>query len=66
MLILTRRIQEALVIGDDIEVVVLDVRGSQVRLGIKAPDDVPILREELIQEDDVAAHSTLRAHPPAT
>lgn len=50
MLILTRRIGESLVIGDDIEVVVLDVRGNQVRLGIDAPDDMTILREELLED----------------
>ena len=47
MLILTRRIGETLKIGDDITVTVLDVKGYQVRVGIKAPQDVTILREEL-------------------
>lgn len=47
MLILTRRIGESLIIGDDIEVVVLGIQGNQIRLGVKAPEDVTILREEL-------------------
>ncbi len=49
MLILTRKIGETLLIGDDIRVVILDVRGKQVRLGIEAPPDVVVLREEVLQ-----------------
>lgn len=53
MLILTRRIGELLYIGDDVEVTILNVQGKQVRLGIKAPDHVKILREELKEKEDV-------------
>ena len=49
MLILTRRIGETLMIGDDIEVTVLGVKGNQVRLGIKAPKNVRVNREEIHQ-----------------
>jgi carbon storage regulator len=49
MLILTRRIGETLMIGDDIEVTVLGVKGNQVRLGNKAPKDVRVNREEIHQ-----------------
>lgn len=49
MLILTRKIGETLLIGDNIRVVVLDVRGKQIRLGIDAPPEVLILREEILQ-----------------
>lgn len=49
MLILTRRVGETLVIGDAIEVTVLGVKGNQVRLGIKAPKDVAVHREEVYQ-----------------
>ncbi|WP_292749073.1 MULTISPECIES: carbon storage regulator CsrA [unclassified Methylophaga] len=38
---------ESLVIGDDINIIVLDVKGNQVRIGIEAPDDVSIHREEI-------------------
>ncbi|QTX31474.1 carbon storage regulator CsrA [Aminithiophilus ramosus] len=48
MLALSRKKGESLLIGDDIEVVVVDVKGDQVRLGIKAPRDYVILRSELV------------------
>ena len=47
MLILTRRIGEALVIGDDTKLTILGVRGHQVRIGIDAPKDVSVHREEI-------------------
>ncbi len=47
MLILTRRPKETICIGDDVRVTVLDIKGNQVRLGIEAPDAVPIHREEI-------------------
>ena len=49
MLILTRRLGETLVIGDDVTVTVLGVRGNQVRLGVNAPKDVAVHREEIYQ-----------------
>lgn len=47
MLILTRRIGETIVIGGNINVTVLGVKGNQVRLGVKAPKEVPVDREEI-------------------
>lgn len=47
MLILTRRVGETIIIDDNIEVTVLAVKGNQVRLGINAPDDVAVHREEI-------------------
>ena len=49
MLILTRRVNETLNIGDDVQVTVLGVKGNQVRIGINAPRDVPVHREEIYQ-----------------
>jgi carbon storage regulator len=50
MLILTRRIGETIKIGDDITVAVLSVKGLQVRIGINAPRDVPVHREEIVEK----------------
>ena len=47
MLILTRRVGETIRIGDHIEVVVLGVKGNQVRIGTNAPKDLPVHREEI-------------------
>ena len=55
MLILTRRVGESLMVGDDITITVLGVKGNQVRIGVNAPRDVAVHREEIykrIQDDD--------------
>ena len=55
MLILTRRVGETLMVGDNVTVTVLGVKGNQVRLGVNAPRDVAVHREEIynrIQHED--------------
>jgi carbon storage regulator len=49
MLILTRRIGETLMVGDEVTMTVLGVKGNQVRLGVNAPKDVAVHREEIYQ-----------------
>jgi len=47
MLILTRRIGENLIIGDDVKILILSQKGNQIRIGIEAPKEVAVMREEL-------------------
>lgn len=49
MLILTRRVGETLMVGDDVSVTVLGVKGNQVRIGVNAPKEVSVHREEIYQ-----------------
>jgi len=67
MLVLTRRIGERLRIGPDIELVVLDVRGRDVRLGVTAPPAVPIHREEIyLKIQDANRAAAAAAEPDLT
>jgi carbon storage regulator len=50
MLVLTRKVGQSIVIGDEIEVVVLEVRGEQVRVGIRAPKSVSVHRKEVYEQ----------------
>jgi carbon storage regulator len=49
MLILTRRVGETLMVGDNVAITVLGVKGNQVRIGVNAPKDVAVHREEIFQ-----------------
>jgi len=49
MLILTRRVGETLMVGEEVTVTVLEVKGSQVRIGINAPKEIAVHREEIYQ-----------------
>ena len=58
MLILTRKSGEGLFIGDDIRITILEIRGKQIRLGIEAPTNIVVLRDEIyqrIQEENLQA-----------
>jgi carbon storage regulator len=59
MLVLTRKSNQSIMIGDDIEVSVLSVAGEKVRIGIQAPQDVPVFRTEIYLEIQ-------RQHEPST
>jgi carbon storage regulator len=69
VLVLTRKSNESIMIGDDVELSILSVSGDKVRIGIEAPREIPVFRKEVwleIQQEDVAAgtqrpRSTLRS-----
>ena len=62
MLALARKVNESIMIGNDIEITVLAIKGDQIKLGVKAPKSVPIYRKELyvqIQEENKQAGSAV-------
>ena len=62
MLALARKVNESIMIGNDIEITVLEIKGDQIKLGMKAPKSVPIYRKELyvqIQEENKQAGSAV-------
>ena len=64
MLVLTRRVGEAVRIGDQIEVVVVAVKGDQVRLGVCAPRQVPVVRAELLAQVERENAAAADSCPP--
>lgn len=64
MLILTRRIGETLMIGDEITVTILGVKGNQVRVGVHAPKDVAVHREEIYDRIQKESTDTARNNQP--
>jgi carbon storage regulator len=63
MLVLSRKVGEEIVINDNIRVTVLAIRANQVRLGITAPGDVPIYREELLQTEGRTLATSAQPEP---
>ena len=66
MLVLTRKKNQSIIIADDIEVVVVDIKGDQIKLGIKAPKTVSVHRkevyEEIQKENEAAAKSNFKVN----
>ena len=63
MLVLTRKSNQSLMIGDDVEVTVLSIMGEKVRIGIQAPREIPVFRKEVyleIQQGNAAARTSAR------
>ena len=65
MLILTRRVGETVMIGDDVTITVLGVKGNQVRVGINAPKHVAVHREEIYERIKREQHPDQRSHRAA-
>ena len=68
MLILSRRTDESIVIGDEVTITILSVKGKQVRIGINAPPDVSVHRQEIyqrIQDDEPADEASDENEKPA-
>ena len=63
MLVLTRAINESIVIGDQIEITIIDVKGGKVRIGIKAPASVSVHRKEVYQSIQEANREAAQAGP---
>ena len=63
MLVLTRQANQSIMIGPDIVVTVLDIRGDQVRLGIRAPRAVTVHREEVFAQVEAANRDAVRTAP---
>ena len=61
MLVLSRKKNESIVINDNIEIIVIEVRGDKVKLGIAAPDDIPVHRKEV---SDAIKRNSLPPSPP--
>jgi len=63
MLVLSRHRDESIMIGDDIVVTIVDIRGDKVRLGIEAPNDVPVHRQEVYEAIQRENRKANQVHP---
>ena len=68
MLVLSRQRDESIIIGDNIVITIVDIRGDKVRLGIQAPTEIPVHRQEVyeaIQRENARAASEKSSNPPS-
>ena len=68
MLVLSRQRDESIIIGDNIVITVVEIRGDKVRLGIEAPTEIPVHRQEVyeaIQRENARARADQNGHQPA-
>lgn len=63
MLVLSRKINQSIVIGDNIEIMLVDIRGDQIKLGINAPRDVKIFRKEVYEEIETQNLEASKTNP---
>jgi carbon storage regulator len=68
MLVLSRKKNESIIINNDITIVVVEIRGDKVRLGVEAPKEIPVHRREVyeaIKRNEAQAHAAPPSQPPA-
>ncbi|HAN97738.1 MAG TPA: carbon storage regulator [Planctomycetaceae bacterium] len=66
MLVLSRHRDESIMIGDDVVITIVDIRGDKVRLGIEAPTDIPVHRQEVYEAIKRENERASRVNPNAT
>ena len=66
MLVLSRHRDESIMIGDDVVVTIVDIRGDKVRLGIEAPQDIPVHRQEVYEAIKRENEKAAKVNPSAT
>jgi len=66
MLVLSRHRDESIMIGDDVVITIVDIRGDKVRLGIEAPTDIPVHRQEVYEAIKRENERAARVNPNAT
>lgn len=63
MLVLSRQRNERILVGDDIVLQILEIRGNKVRVGITAPGNVKVLRDEIVSDDEIEAITSAAKSP---
>ena len=63
MLVISRKISESILIGDDIEITVTEISGERVKIGINAPKGIPIMRKELLETQELNREASTASSP---